>query len=121
LSLNANQRISSFLSALSQALVKEYKQPRFVQSRGTMAASTSPLAPNNLAHYACPAAATAAAAVLMLGGDVAHKIMGRPWLDHADLMSMMNPGSRQIYLTFPVGSTFREDDFSNYFFRYSLC
>jgi hypothetical protein len=50
----------------------------------------------------------------MLGGDEAHKFMGRPRLD-----SMMNPGSRQIYLTFPADSTFREEDVSNYF-RYSI-
>jgi hypothetical protein len=31
---------------------------------------------------------------------------------------MMNPGSRQIYLTFPADSTFREEDVSNYF-RYT--
>ncbi|XP_066391511.1 zinc finger CCCH domain-containing protein 53-like isoform X1 [Miscanthus floridulus] len=64
------------------------------------------------------AAAAAAAAALMLGGDDAHKFMGRPRLDRADLASMMNPGSRQIYLTFPADSTFREEDVSNYFSIY---
>ncbi|XP_062189370.1 zinc finger CCCH domain-containing protein 53-like isoform X2 [Phragmites australis] len=63
-------------------------------------------------------AAAAAAAALMLGGDEAHKFMGRPRLDRADLVSMMNPGSRQIYLTFPADSTFREEDVSNYFSIY---
>ena len=56
----------------------------------------------------------------MLGGDEAHhKLMGRP---RTDLASTMNPGSRQIYLTFPADSTFREEDVSNYF-RYTsiLC
>jgi hypothetical protein len=66
----------------------------------------------------CRAAAAAAAAALMLGGDEAHKFLGRPRLDRADLASMMNPGSRQIYLTFPADSTFREEDVSNYF-RYT--
>ncbi|CAN6206497.1 unnamed protein product [Urochloa humidicola] len=63
------------------------------------------------------AAAAAAAAALMLGGDEAHKFMARPRLDRAaELASMMaNPGSRQIYLTFPADSTFREEDVSNYF------
>ena len=28
---------------------------------------------------------------------------------------MVNPASRQIYLTFPADSTFREEDVSNYF------
>ncbi|KAF0921585.1 hypothetical protein E2562_009779 [Oryza meyeriana var. granulata] len=61
----------------------------------------------------------AAAAALMLGGgDELHKFMGRPRLDRADFASMMNPGSRQIYLTFPADSTFREEDVSNYFSIY---
>uniref|UniRef100_A0A0D9VTL0 C3H1-type domain-containing protein n=1 Tax=Leersia perrieri TaxID=77586 RepID=A0A0D9VTL0_9ORYZ len=61
----------------------------------------------------------AAAAALMLGGgDEAHKFMGRPRLDRVDFASMMNPGSRQIYLTFPADSTFREEDVSNYFSIY---
>uniref|UniRef100_A0ACD5X2P5 Uncharacterized protein n=1 Tax=Avena sativa TaxID=4498 RepID=A0ACD5X2P5_AVESA len=62
-----------------------------------------------------------AAAALMLGGgggDDAHKFMGRPRLDRADFASMMNPGSRQIYLTFPADSTFREEDVSGYFSIY---
>ncbi|XP_024311979.1 zinc finger CCCH domain-containing protein 53 isoform X2 [Brachypodium distachyon] len=61
------------------------------------------------------AAAAAAAAALMLGGDEAHKFMGRARLDRGDFASMMNPGSRQIYLTFPADSTFREEDVSTYF------
>ncbi|CAM0907602.1 unnamed protein product [Alopecurus aequalis] len=64
------------------------------------------------------AAAATAAAALMLGGDEAQKFMGRPRLDRADFASMMNPGSRQIYLTFPADSTFREEDVSNYFSIY---
>ncbi|XP_040378431.1 zinc finger CCCH domain-containing protein 22 isoform X1 [Oryza brachyantha] len=61
----------------------------------------------------------AAAAALMLGGsDEAQKFMGRPRLDRVDFASMMNPGSRQIYLTFPADSTFREEDVSNYFSIY---
>ncbi|CAL5060995.1 unnamed protein product [Urochloa decumbens] len=68
------------------------------------------------------AAAAAAAAALMLGGEEAHKswFMGRPRVDRAgELASMMsNPGSRQIYLTFPADSTFREEDVSNYFSIY---
>jgi hypothetical protein len=53
------------------------------------------------------------------GGDEAHKFMGRPRLDRVDFANMMNPGSRQIYLTFPADSTFREEDVSNYF-RYAF-
>ncbi|XP_072959855.1 zinc finger CCCH domain-containing protein 53-like [Typha angustifolia] len=39
-------------------------------------------------------------------------------LERSDFSSMMNPGSRQIYLTFPADSTFREEDVSNYFSIY---
>lgn len=35
-------------------------------------------------------------------------------------MDMMNPGSRQIYLTFPADSSFREEDVSSYF-RFIFC
>ena len=52
----------------------------------------------------------AAAAALMMGEDM-HKF-GRSRLDRNDLV---NPASRQIYLTFPADSTFREEDVSNYF------
>jgi hypothetical protein len=51
-----------------------------------------------------------AAAALMMGEDM-HKF-GRSRLDRNDLI---NPASRQIYLTFPADSTFREEDVSNYF------
>ncbi|WOL14744.1 zinc finger CCCH domain-containing protein 53-like isoform X2 [Canna indica] len=54
-----------------------------------------------------------AAAALMLGVDETHKFMGRSRID-----LLGNPGSRQIYLTFPAESTFREDDVSNYFSIY---
>ncbi|XP_051181349.1 zinc finger CCCH domain-containing protein 22 isoform X1 [Lolium perenne] len=60
----------------------------------------------------------AAAALMLGGGDDAHKFMGRPRLDRADFASIMNPGSRQIYLTFPADSTFREEDVSGYFSMY---
>lgn len=45
---------------------------------------------------------------------------GRSRLDRSEFpmngaVGMMSPGSRQIYLTFPADSTFREEDVSNYF------
>lgn len=52
-----------------------------------------------------------AAAALMMGEDV--NKFGRSRSDFS--MGMLNPGSRQIYLTFPADSTFREEDVSNYF------
>ncbi|KAF5748734.1 putative Zinc finger family protein / RNA recognition motif-containing protein [Tripterygium wilfordii] len=63
-----------------------------------------------------------AAAALMMGDDL-HKFgrcrlerNGFPAMGFGDAMN--NPGSRQIYLTFPADSTFREEDVSNYFSIY---
>ncbi|KAJ9558219.1 hypothetical protein OSB04_012833 [Centaurea solstitialis] len=59
----------------------------------------------------------AAAAALMMGEEM--NKFGRSRLDRNDFsMGMLNPGSRQIYLTFPADSTFREEDVSNYFSIY---
>ncbi|XP_019706299.1 zinc finger CCCH domain-containing protein 53 isoform X2 [Elaeis guineensis] len=60
----------------------------------------------------------AAAAALMLGGDESHKFVGRSRMERSDFAGMVNPASRQIYLTFPADSTFREEDVSNYFSIY---
>ncbi|PON74344.1 Splicing factor-like protein [Parasponia andersonii] len=58
-----------------------------------------------------------AAAALMMGEEL-HKF-GRSRLERNDFsMNGVNPASRQIYLTFPADSTFREDDVSNYFSIY---
>ncbi|KAK9741972.1 hypothetical protein RND81_03G140400 [Saponaria officinalis] len=56
------------------------------------------------------------AAALMMGDDLNKFSRSPRGLDHcrADL----NPASRQIYLTFPADSTFREEDVSNYFSIY---
>ncbi|KAJ9164323.1 hypothetical protein P3X46_023916 [Hevea brasiliensis] len=64
---------------------------------------------------------SAAAAALMMGDEL-HKF-GRCRPERNDFSPMglggaMNPGSRQIYLTFPADSTFREEDVSNYFSIY---
>ncbi|KAM1974217.1 hypothetical protein ACFX15_039146 [Malus domestica] len=62
----------------------------------------------------------AAAAALM--GDDMHKF-NRSRLERSDFSinggaGIVNPASRQIYLTFPAESTFREEDVSNYFSIY---
>ncbi|TXG55879.1 hypothetical protein EZV62_017192 [Acer yangbiense] len=63
-----------------------------------------------------------AAAALMMSEDM-HKF-GRSRLERSDFSinggcsGMVNPASRQIYLTFPADSTFREEDVSNYFSIY---
>jgi hypothetical protein len=54
----------------------------------------------------------------MMSEDL-HKF-GRSRLERNDFSlnsptGMINPASRQIYLTFPADSTFREEDVSNYF------
>ncbi|KAL0922593.1 hypothetical protein M5K25_006589 [Dendrobium thyrsiflorum] len=59
--------------------------------------------------------AAAPAALMLTGGDEVHKFMGR---SRPDFAGISNPGSRQIYLTFPADSTFREEDVSNYFSMY---
>lgn len=65
-----------------------------------------------------------AAAALMMGEDM-HKF-GRSRLERNDFSmnggaGMVNPASRQIYLTFPADSTFREEDVSNYFRFHWVC
>lgn len=53
----------------------------------------------------------------MMMGDEFHKF-GRCRFDRNELSGLslgVNPSSRQIYLTFPADSTFREEDVSNYF------
>ncbi|KAH6765863.1 hypothetical protein C2S52_016846 [Perilla frutescens var. hirtella] len=51
----------------------------------------------------------------LMMGDGMHKF-GRGRLERGDFgLNGVNPGSRQIYLTFPADSTFKEEDVSNYF------
>ncbi|GMJ07066.1 hypothetical protein like AT3G51950 [Hibiscus trionum] len=62
-----------------------------------------------------------AMAALMMGDEL-HKL-GRCRPERNDFSAMglaaaLNPGSRQIYLTFPADSTFKEEDVSNYFSIY---
>lgn len=59
-----------------------------------------------------------AAAALMMGEEF--QKFGRCRPERNDFSGMglggaLSPGSRQIYLTFPADSTFREEDVSNYF------
>ncbi|XP_050385807.1 zinc finger CCCH domain-containing protein 53 isoform X2 [Argentina anserina] len=64
-----------------------------------------------------------AAAALMMGDDI-HKFSRSPRMERNEFSmingggGMVNPASRQIYLTFPADSTFREEDVSNYFSIY---
>ncbi|GMI84931.1 hypothetical protein like AT3G51950 [Hibiscus trionum] len=62
-----------------------------------------------------------AAAALMMGDDMNkfnRSRLERNWFSIKGEAGMVNPASRQIYLTFPADSTFREEDVSNYFSIY---
>lgn len=62
-----------------------------------------------------------AAAALMMGENIPRFNRCQPERHDFSAMGlggMINPGSRQIYLTFPADSTFREEDVSNYFSIY---
>ncbi|KAK3013686.1 hypothetical protein RJ639_008672, partial [Escallonia herrerae] len=61
-----------------------------------------------------------AAAALMMGEEMQKFGRSPRGIDRSEFFmnggsGIMNPGSRQIYLTFPADSTFREEDVSNYF------
>lgn len=63
----------------------------------------------------------AAAAALMMGDDMNkfnRSRLERNVFSINGEAGMVNPASRQIYLTFPADSTFREEDVSNYFSIY---
>ncbi|XP_023552014.1 zinc finger CCCH domain-containing protein 53-like isoform X1 [Cucurbita pepo subsp. pepo] len=64
----------------------------------------------------------AAAAALIMGEDL-HKFGRSSRLEQNEFSlnggaGIVNPASRQIYLTFPADSTFKEEDVSNYFSMY---
>jgi len=65
----------------------------------------------SISKFGCLFLGCRAAAAFMMGEDL-HKF-SRSRLDNGRADS--NPASRQIYLTFPADSTFREEDVSNYF------
>ncbi|EXB97909.1 Zinc finger CCCH domain-containing protein 22 [Morus notabilis] len=85
-----------------------------------MASNSFPYSPkcvNFLLQHQQNESQRAAAAALMMGEDL-HKF-GRSRLErHEFAMNGVNPASRQIYLTFPADSTFREEDVSSYFSIY---
>ncbi|KAK3025259.1 hypothetical protein RJ639_044501, partial [Escallonia herrerae] len=64
-----------------------------------------------------------AATALMMGEEMQKFSRSPGGIDRSEFFmnggsGIMNPGSRQIYLTFPADSTFREEDVSNYFSIY---
>lgn len=54
-----------------------------------------------------------AAAALMMGDEI-NKFSRSPRFERSEF-PILSPESRQIYLTFPADSTFREEDVSTYF------
>ncbi|KAK7243638.1 hypothetical protein RIF29_38444 [Crotalaria pallida] len=96
---------------------------RLAAASQLMASSSFPYSPkcmNLLLQQQQNDTQRAAAAALMMNEDL-HKF-GRSRLERNDFclnsLGMVSPASRQIYLTFPADSTFREEDVSNYFSIY---
>ena len=71
-----------------------------------------------LTHYGIAIGRCRSAAAALMMVDELHKF-GRCRPERNDFAVMglgaVNPGSRQIYLTFPADSSFKEEDVSNYF------
>ncbi|OIT22236.1 PREDICTED: zinc finger CCCH domain-containing protein 53-like isoform X2 [Nicotiana attenuata] len=108
------------------------QQQRLTTASQLMASSNfpfSPVAANKCMNFlqqqqlqqSAESPRAAAAAALMMGDDM-HKL-NRIRFERGDFglnggAGIANPGSRQIYLTFPADSTFKEEDVSNYFSTY---
>ncbi|XP_027909534.1 zinc finger CCCH domain-containing protein 22-like isoform X2 [Vigna unguiculata] len=100
---------------------KTSQQQRLAAASQFMASSTFPYTPKGVNLLLQQQQNdTQRAAALMMSEDL-HKF-GRSRLERNDFSlnspGMVNPASRQIYLTFPADSTFREEDVSNYFSIY---
>ncbi|KAF5782883.1 putative RNA recognition motif domain, nucleotide-binding alpha-beta plait domain superfamily [Helianthus annuus] len=115
-SRHVNSKITNLPSPLnplapSYDLVDEF---RLLMRAAGVSSPNSPKPMNYLLQQSgSPRMATAATA-LMMGEEMNN--FGR--LRNDFLMGMVNPGSRQIYLTFPADSSFTEEDVSNYFSMY---
>ncbi|XP_031284724.1 zinc finger CCCH domain-containing protein 53 isoform X1 [Pistacia vera] len=107
----------------------QVQQQRLAAASQLMGGSSSfPYSPKSVNMFLQPQQndTQRAAAALMMNEDM-HKF-GRSRLERNDFSrnefsinggsSMVNPASRQIYLTFPADSTFREEDVSSYFSNY---
>ncbi|KAH9774321.1 zinc finger CCCH domain-containing protein 53 [Citrus sinensis] len=104
------------------AAAAQVQQQRLAAASQLMGSSSFPYSPKSmnlfLQQQQNDTQRAAAAAALMLNEDM-HKF-GRSRLERNDFSingsaGIVNPASRQIYLTFPADSTFREEDVSNYF------
>ncbi|KAF5469780.1 hypothetical protein F2P56_010341 [Juglans regia] len=102
---------------------KSARQQRLAAASQLMASASFPYSPKcmSMLLQQQQTDTNRAAAALMMGEDM-HKF-GRSRLERNDFSinggaGMVNPAARQIYLTFPADSTFREEDVSNYFSIY---
>ncbi|KAJ6307353.1 hypothetical protein OIU76_017196 [Salix suchowensis] len=115
---NGNKKIDMVDQCHELLRSKSAQQQRLAAASQLMGSSAAsfPYTPKNmnfLLQHQQNDSQRAAAAAFILGEDM-HKF-ARSRLDRNDLI---NPASRQIYLTFPADSTFREEDVSNYFSIY---
>ncbi|CAA2935721.1 zinc finger CCCH domain-containing 53-like isoform X1 [Olea europaea subsp. europaea] len=97
---------------------KSVQQQRLAAASQLMASTNFPYSPgatNRCMNLLLQQQLQAESPRAFLGDDM-HKF-SRSRLERGDF-GMMNPGSRQIYLTFPADSTFKEEDVSNYFSIY---
>ncbi|CAA7389136.1 unnamed protein product [Spirodela intermedia] len=131
----ASSKMDAAMEQQFHELLLRSKSPRLGAASQLMAAAASfPYSPSaqspssgkcmnflqqqqNESQRVAAVTAAAAAAALSLGGEEPHKF-GRSRLERGDYAGAVNPGSRQIYLTFPADSTFREEDVANYFSIY---
>ncbi|XP_016448437.2 zinc finger CCCH domain-containing protein 46 isoform X2 [Nicotiana tabacum] len=117
----SNNKVDSFDDFLRMKALQQQQQQRFAAaSLMASGAHHHPLAYNKCMNILNDNQRSAAAAFMM--GEEFHKF-GRCRPDRSDFSAMAmggisNSSSRQIYLTFPADSTFKEEDVSNYFSMY---
>ncbi|XP_047321418.1 zinc finger CCCH domain-containing protein 22-like isoform X2 [Impatiens glandulifera] len=98
--------------------MKAIQQQRFAATSQLMAGGPFPYNKCMSFMNDSPRSAAAAAAALMMGDDI-YKF-GRFRGERSDFLAIANANSssRQIYLTFPADSTFKEEDVSAYFSKF---
>ncbi|XP_078437484.1 zinc finger CCCH domain-containing protein 53-like isoform X2 [Wolffia australiana] len=101
-----------------QELLLRSKSPRFMAASFPYSPSPSSPSSGKCLGFLQQQNESQRVAAAALGGEEPLKF-GRSRLERAnDYAGQVNPGSRQIYLTFPADSTFREEDVANYFSIY---
>ncbi|KAJ8551341.1 hypothetical protein K7X08_000711 [Anisodus acutangulus] len=119
-----NNKVDSFEDFLRMKAIQQQQQQQRFAAASLMASGAHhhhPVAYNKCINILNDNQRSAAAAAFMMGEEF-HKF-GRCRPDRNDFSAMAlggisNSSSRQIYLTFPADSTFKEEDVSNYFSMY---